>query len=387
MSNNPDRYEVKSGGGCMALFGLPFFFAGLAIIAGGFSGSFRDGNTGESAPVFVVVLFGAIFTSVGAAFVFGRRGVFFDKRTGMATSWWGLLIPFKKTEHRLDSLKRVALSSEIRRNKNSTYTVYPVRVEHSGKAIHISEPKDSQKARTKAEEVAKFLNLPLADSTAGTVKVRAADELDQSIREQVQKKGETIEVSAPPVDCRIRHRLTEGKLTLEIPKVGVPGIAVAIVLPIVLLPLGFAAFFASSFLGDFKDAPLLFKVFAGVFVSLFILPVALVLGRFFLRSQSAEHVTVTPDQLELKLVSPMGARVKSIPADELEEFDLQSNPGAAVASNGQPVPPFVQSIVGFLGGGGAMIARSDRQTLTFGTGLTEEEARWMHSLIKRVLTS
>ena len=64
-----------------------------------------------------------------------------------------------------------------------------------------------------------------------------------------------------------------------------------------------------------------------------------------------------------------------------------SNANVATNTKGQPAPQILQSIVVFMGGGGAIIARSDKQTLSFGKGLSADEARWMHGVMKRILTS
>lgn len=370
----------------MAIFGLPFLLGGLAVIGGGLSGWLRDANTGDAPQLIFILLFGCGFTAVGVGFVLGRSGVSFDRRTKQATVWWGLLIPLKKSDYPLDSLEQVAITKEVRRSKNSTYTIFPVRVTHAAKPIKISEFRDFQKARGKAEEVAKFLNLPVADSTEGQTKMRAANELDQSIRDQAQAKGATIEVSPPPANCRVRHELANGKLTLEIPPVGMPTIAMAIMAAIVLLPMIFAGIFAFFFL-ETGDTPPFMKLFIAGFAAVLLIPVFLIFGRMFLQSRATEQLTVTPDGLELRLVTPLGRRAKSIPANELEEFDLRPNANVATDTKGQPAPQFLQSIVVFMGGGGAIIARSDRQTLSFGKGLSADEARWMHGLMKRILTS
>lgn len=387
MSTHPERYEKKSGGGCLMLFGLPFLAAGLAIMILGATGKLKN-ESGGAAPVFLVIPFGAVFAAVGAGLMFGRAGVIFDKRTNQAIKWWGLLVPMKQTVVPLDAMKEVTITKEVRRSDKSTYTVYPVRVSYGGDQFKICEPRDYQTSRHEAEEAAKFLGVELRDASGGGEGVvRQAAELDQSIREKAQAKGEVVEIPTTPAGSRIKHMLSGGKLTLEVPAPGVSPVMLGIVAMFCLVPVGFMAFFMKDFF-NIDEAPPLFRVFFIGFGVLFLAPVLFVPGRMLLQGKSREKITVTPDHFELSLVSPFWTRSKSIPANEIEEFELiQLDRLPEGGGDAQQVPQFVKSLALMAGGGGTIMARSDKLTVTFGRMLSREEAEWMHALIKRVLTS
>ncbi len=387
MSLHPERYEKKSGGGCLMLFGLPFLLVGLAVMIGGLGGRLKD-DSGQGMPILFAICFGGIFASVGAGFMFGRSGVTLDKRTNQAVKWWGLLVPMKRTVVALDSLEQVEIAKEIRRSDKSTYTVYPVRLTHGAEPLKICEPRDYQQSRREAEEIAKFLGVALKDaSSGGEGVVRQADELDHSIRDQVRAKGEVVEVPATPTGSRVRHELADGKLTFEIPAPGVSPVMLVVIVGMCLLPLGSGAFFFTGFLGGGSE-PWLFKAFIGVFVLFFVAPVILIPGRMILKGKSRERITVTPQKLELSLVSPWMTRTSSLPAGEIEELELVQ--GARMPTGGrdaEKVPQIVKGIALMAGGGATIMARTDKETLQFGRMLSRAEAEWMHALIKRVLTS
>ena len=61
---DPDRYVVKRGGGCLMLFGLPFFAAGVAVIVLGVLGKMTS-ESGGPPPLLFIIPFGLIFASVG----------------------------------------------------------------------------------------------------------------------------------------------------------------------------------------------------------------------------------------------------------------------------------------------------------------------------------
>lgn len=69
----PGRIEVREGGGCLAIFGLPFLLVGLLAALIGFGGlplqHYRI-TAGTSSVALMVI--GATFTLVGGALVFGR---------------------------------------------------------------------------------------------------------------------------------------------------------------------------------------------------------------------------------------------------------------------------------------------------------------------------
>src|SRR5512146_1638532 len=73
----PDRLELKEGGGCLALFGLPFFATGvmLAFTAVGIVPT--QGQSSKWTPLALGAM-SVVFTSVGAILVFGRQWLFID---------------------------------------------------------------------------------------------------------------------------------------------------------------------------------------------------------------------------------------------------------------------------------------------------------------------
>jgi len=367
------------------LFGLPFLAAGLGIMIFGSTGKFKD-DSGKPMPPIVALLFGGVFAMVGGGLVFGRSGVILDKRTKRAVKWWGLMVPMKQTTVPLETVSQVAITKEIRRSDKSTYTVYPVRLSHGEGRFHVCEPRSYKNARSEAEDLAKFLEVELADMSEGEAKVRQANELDHSIRDQARNRGESIEVPAVPTGCRVKHDLSSGKLTLEVPAPGISPALLVVFGVAGLVPLGFLGFMASKIFGD-GGAPLFFKAFFAVFALVFMAPIFLIPGRMFLMGKSRERVSVTPEELELAIVSPLWTKSVSIPADEIEELELAGEARAGGYAAAGEAPPFVKSVVHGLGGGATIVARSDKQSLNFGRGLTVPEAQWMHALIKRVLTS
>jgi len=100
--------EIRSGGGCISIFGLPFLLAGLFVMQIPLETIPMKGSPGTLPSIFVV-LFGFVFAAVGAALVFGRSGIILDRGTGRIIQWFGLLVPMKRKEYLLDSIRQVEM--------------------------------------------------------------------------------------------------------------------------------------------------------------------------------------------------------------------------------------------------------------------------------------
>ena len=378
-SSAPDQFVCRSGGGCLMLFGLPFLLAGLFVMSIPFlPGSMRQGNPPQW---FFAIPFGAIFATVGAALVFGRAGTIVDRRMGTVTTWWGLLVPFRRKERPLSDFDSVVVSREVRRSKNSTYTVYPVRMAGPGEGeVKIEEGRDLNKARAMGEEVAKFLGVKLVDRSMGTTVVREADELDESLRERKERKGEQVAVPDTPAERRAQQSVVGDTLAFDIPPRGFTPIllvplAIGLVIPTVVY---FA--FLRHVLGDEKmplPVKLLFTAFIGGFF--IALPLLVTWGGALSSARRRARVEVSPTELRVTQSGLLPGRAKLILTAELEELEIV---GESVAK-GQ-----ASSTPKFLGGARhVIVARSDRATLTFGAGLSREELEWMRAIIWNVVTA
>ena len=111
--------EIRSGGGCLSVFGLPFLLAGLFVMQIPLGIIPVEAHRGPLPSVFVV-LFGSVFAAVGAALVFGRSGIVLDRGPRPDHQWWGLLVPMKRTECMLDAIRQVEMDFPRRQRLRRT---------------------------------------------------------------------------------------------------------------------------------------------------------------------------------------------------------------------------------------------------------------------------
>ncbi|MHC4201125.1 MAG: hypothetical protein ACYSU0_14125 [Planctomycetota bacterium] len=398
---DPDRYVVKRGGGCLMLFGLPFFAAGVAVMVLGVLGKMTS-ESGGPPPLVIIIPFGLIFASVGAGLMFGRAGIVIDKRSGTVTKWWGLLVPFKRTTFPVEKIRAVTITSEVRRSKNSTYTVYPVRLIGPAEPLNVEEPRDSDRARRRAEELAKFLDLGVEDSSSGKKVVREAGTLDESLRDRYRREGRPRERPGEPAGCRIVSGASGSEATFDIPPKGfaaveVIGMVIGAIFAFVPLIIG-GVLLGESGPKDIEKAwP--FLIFVGLFMLVWMgIPFAMIVTTIK-KARARERLSVSPRELRLDRKTFFGTKTTIIPADELEELDLGS-PGSerfppmsagvgklTSGSAGTRIRMGNHPLASLFGLKGVVKARSDRVTLTFGAGLGPEELKWLRDVVLFIVTA
>lgn len=378
-SYDPDLMIFKGGGGCMALFGLPFMAAGIGIMCLPLLPELANNKT--DAPLWFFFIFGAIFASIGTIFTLGRRGLFLDKRMNIVTTWWGLLIPFKTSTYDLTQFTKMTITKEVRKSKNSSYTVYPVRLVGE-ESISIGENREYHASRKLAEEIAKFIGISVADSTSGTEMIREAEELDETIREKVQKKGEIKEIPPAPPNMKLQYNIEGNEIHFEIPRIGWH--------PLFYIPIGFILFFSVIFYFVFfqeilqSDMPLIGKMIVSSFL---LIPEIIIFGAMYRFASKTTLVDVSPERLSVTEKWALGSKTQSIPTNELEELQIIANaPANFQKANLQTADmQKVQNIIGVFGGA-EILASSDSVVVKFGSSLPAPELQWMFAVIESTVS-
>jgi len=370
-TSNPNIIGWKRGGGILALFGLPFLIAGLFIMSVPFSGVEVEGNL----PEWALIPFGGVFALVGMGLVFGRTATVLNRSKRKLITWWGLLIPFSSKERRLYDFEKVTLTREVRRSDKSTYTVYPIRLEGRGEPGTLGENGNYNESRKVAEDVAKFLDLVMEDSSGGTTVLREAGSLDASIRDQVRSTGERIVIPSTPSGMKTKVSRKGSDTILEIPALGFSMIhllmlAVGFIFPTIV----FFVFLLPILNMDMPDEfSWIFVGFVAIFFILF--PFLSMLGVIAATALKRWRILVSPStvMVEEKAIS---TRIHELSTQEIEELELSpSSKGPAALFPGKGVS------------GGGILMRSDTKTLCFGGHLRESELQYLHSLIRSIITS
>ena len=397
--------EIRSGGGCLSLFGLPFLLAGLFILQ--IPLGLIPVEERPEGPLFsaLLVLFGSVFAIAGAAFVFGRSGIILDRGRGRIIRWWGLLVPMRRVEHMLDSVRQVEM--EFSRGDRDSADTWPVRLSGEGfpQPVTVAQPVEFPEARQIAEELARFLQKPLVDISTGERITRAAEHLDESWRDRMRRtKGAASPMPPQPPGMRTRVERTAEGYIFHIPGPPLRGYHY---IP-ALIPVVFAAAVAWFFLPALLGLPMpdWVRYFFLGFVGLFFIavPVVSALLNVLRLKNRFERVTVTKTFLRVEALKQGRRSTVEIPVDELEDLvaptaksllDSVEVPGMKKAPpgdtgtprmpDGRPVPRLLLAVMNMAGSRG-ITARSDRVVVEFAAGLDEAETAYLFALTRKMIS-
>ena len=395
--------EIRRGGGCISIFGLPFLLAGLFIMQIPLGIIPMEDSPG-AIPSIIIVLFGSIFAAVGTCLVFGRSGIIIDRGRGRVLQWYGLLVPMKRTEYMLDSIRQVEMS--FSRGDSDSAATWQVKLsgEEIAKPISVLQPTNFTEARQLAEELSRFLRKPLVDSSTGESVTRDPEHLDESFRDRVRRTGEAVSVLPPePSTMRSRVERTGDWIIVHIPGQAKSGIY--------YIPVFFSLVFAGIVVWFFL-LPIIASPMPGFiryvflsFISLFFIagPVISALLRVFRLKKEFERIIITKDVLRVEALKQGKHATTEIPVSELEDLvaptlrEVMNNtetPGMKKVSlgdtgtprmpDGRPMPSFMLSLIKMVGSKG-IIARSDKAVVEFASGLDEAEIAWIFALIRKTI--
>jgi hypothetical protein len=399
-------WELKSGGGCLSLFGLPFLLAGLFVMQIPLGLIPVHSEQGSFSWLFAV-LFGGVFASVGAALVFGRWGVTIDRGMGKVIEWWGLPAPLKVREYPLSDYQQVLLSKQV--GDSDSPTRYPVTLAGGSfsKTLQLQSPASYGEARRAAEDLAQFLSLALEDSSAGVSVTRPPDLLRESLRDRVRRGGQSMEpLPMPPVGMKTKIQAEAGGVLLEIPS---PRQGRLALLPAAVVSIGFflfAIFFLFPLLGSLGKH--LFPPAGIAIVVLFFLVGPLFALLRFVRKSACPLTRVWVSPALVRIEAPMarkktvtemsGAEIEEVLrptiTSQLQNLELPNQRGKVFADgagqwrlpDGRPAPKLLQWVLQQNGTAGITI-KSSQAMASFGQGLSEEELIYLQALIEKTLTT
>ena len=413
---DPDILLFKSGGGCLMIFGIPFMLVGIFVILLPFG---IVPVKGEIPPWYFIVLFGGVFATAGAILMFGRTDLAIDRRRRIIIRRWRFFTSIKQKCYRLDSYSRIMISKENRSSKNSSTTVYPVRIvgEIGTDVIAVREFSVYLEARKEAEMIAQFLGLPLSDTGTGMNVERKADALNDSIREQVRRSGEVIDVPEMPHTMKSIIREESGTFIIIIPPSGMHLLSYA--------KLGIALLFVAAVIIMFGNVimmlpmppPLRLFLISFIGIGFVLMPILTTVRQVISETNESTRVQVSGALLRIEKQTPYKINTSEMAADEIEELILNQHPlvnmtdlfgrdtipdegitchcGRSVIGNRLPLcrrkigkkTAAIVSLLNKLAPSSGITAISDRNKLTFGGNLSGEELAYLHAIIKKILSS
>jgi hypothetical protein len=395
----PDRLRITQGGGCLSLFGLPFFAAGVFLILAAAGAVPIRGDDPLVWPV--LALLGTVFTAVGGTLVFGRSWTTLDRAQRQVVKQWGLLVPMREQIVPLDGYAAVTLG--FVEGDSDSADRFPVALKsHAGPDLPLCSFTAYPEARACAKAVGDHLHLDLEDATTDHPVRRPAGQPELTLQERLRSEGVALADVARPPGARSQVTREHGVVTIVIPvrphsKLMLATIAVPVVIGLTVGP-SLEEFFRRTQTPD--PVAWFFLAFLALFVGL---PAVSVLYAFLRSRRGATIVDASRQALRIRERGIWRTRtVASVDASDILDVDyssgessmasarrtaeqqvLRSHPAAATT-----LSPRVERMLAALARsarGRGLTVKTRTRLLAFGQGLDDEEVRYLHAAIVRAL--
>ena len=388
---SPQILELREGGGCLAIFGLPFLFAGVAMLLGA-AGILHIKMESEGSPTSLSLAGGAFF-ALGALLVFGRRWLTLDVSRGLLVRRYELLVPIRSRERPLTDFTAVVVTYLM--GDSDSGEQYPVRLRTvRGPDFVVSSPAKFADSRVQAEYLSGFLRLPLVDTTTDHETVVAPERAGSTLRERLLAGGAEAQQPLRPEKMRCEVTESPGKATVVIPGGGSwPAGVLSIVFPLLMLIVVIPAFLRFFTRGAPQIVQYAFLLFM---VAIFVLPTIFASVKMMVSSKR-RRTTVTASTSGLVIEQRSGWRPHTleIPAAELLDLDCSTVEAAMKAARnssirlgGAPNP----AAAGRLAAGlkkwfpsQGIILKSRTDLITFGEGLRAGELQYLTWVLRKAL--
>lgn len=401
----PDRIEIREGGGCLALFGLPFLAAGLCLLLVALR--ILPLQNARQVPAWawpLIGLMGLAFVVVGGGLVFGRRWILLDAGRGLILKQWGLLVPLRSQELRLADHDAVLLRFEA--GGSDSADRYPVLLRGAGGQgdLPLTSSPLYGVSREGAAAVARCLRLPLVDASTHRETVLAPDRAEATLQERLRAGEEPRPEAARPLRMRSRVQESSQEVRIEIPGPGFrPGALLRLA-----VPAGFLLLVAPDLLEFFRRTRTPEGVQAAIFgvavLVLVLLPLLGVINAVALARRGGTRVTAAPSGIVVEERSAWRVKTTRLPAGDILGLDCGTAAArlgaarreaqsravhagerpAAAAGRADPLPAWL-SWLARLAPSRGIIVQAKGDLITFGAGLPDEELRYLHALIARHL--
>jgi hypothetical protein len=387
---------VKEGGGCLAIFGLPFLGAGIMMALSALGLAHIKTEPDSANKPLLLAAMSLPFAIPGALMVFGRRWTTIDVTRGTLVRQYGLLVPFKTREWLLSDFSAVVLTHNP--GDSDSGESFPVRLRHRAAPaddIVLDQPRTFAVAHELAEYLSGLLRVELVDTTTDHELVIAPGKAGVGLRERVIEEGAGEQPVAPP-NMRSTVDMAPGETTIVIPSGGrwfssVLSVLVPLFVVLWIVP-GVMRFLSRT------DTPRYVQIaIFGVLAVIFIVPTIFMSVNLMMGGKRKKTVVkASKAGLQIQQVSGLRSNEKVIAADDLLDLDCSTAEAAlraarnsssrvASATLSPEAEQRLDKLKRFLPSRGIVI-KSRTELFTIGEGLPASELQYLTWVLRRALS-
>jgi len=401
----PDQLRIREGGGCLSIFGIPFFIAGIFTTLIGL----RIIPVENEADIpswswIIIVLMGLIFTGVGGVLVFGRRWVILDISRGTLVKSVGLLVPMRQTELSLHLYDAVLLRFDPGDSDSADRYIIVLRAKDGSDGLVLYGSTQYGNSHEQAVLVAEFLKLPLVDASTDHESVIDSHLVDQSFHGEPGEKKDDYPAATRPAVLQTQIQETASEVQIIIPdKVFKPVKLIRYIFPafilIIIVP-PFVSFFRQTDTPDIVEK--VFIVIAILFLG--IIPLFGLVSSIIRARKSRTIVTANAEGVKIEYRGILQTKTNHIPVTDILGMDYSTtqtvlgsvrtrmarhgtrNQSLDYKSMGYDGSTprwltFIQKLVKSKG----IVVKCRSGLVTFGAGLPDEEVYYLFTIVKRVI--
>lgn len=396
------RMEIREGGGCLSIFGLPFLGAGLFVLfaAAGLIPCFTEPDMNLWARL-GLAFGGLVFAVAGGLFVFGRSRIVIDKAQGAILRNRSLLsVLIQSRSFPINTFQSVELGFDA--GDSDSPDTYPVVLKNADTAcdLRISSNANYAVSLEEARQLAIFLNLPLEDATTDHKAILAPGEVDKPLAQRLHESDEDV-WAAQPVTMQSKVEMTSGRLQIRVPR---RGFRVIMLLPLVVV-LSVLYYVLPDLMDFFQHSgtpePVQW-ILTGIILLVFGLIPLMSAVRAALGKRGYTEILIADGHIQITEQRAWRQKAISIEAADMTGLDYgtvksRSEQAAmefrtrAMKSSAdntvrpmRPLPSWAAALASLARSKGITI-KHRRGLYTFGAGLPDEEVKYLYSLIRRSL--
>ncbi len=400
---SPDRLQIRQGGGCVGIFGLPFFAAGIFLLSTA-AGVIPLSNASEMAwyawPL--LGLMGVVFTAVGGTLAFGREWIVIDSAQRRVTRKLGLLLPMRERTLPIEGYTAVTLG--FVEGDSDSSDQFPVGLKaRTGADLQLCSFTTYAESWKCAAEVARHLSLDVEDATTDHPVTSSPSRVGIT-QLWSRQGGHGDSVSRPPGARSEVHREAD-HVRIVIPEPRVHPVAfvlslIPIAIPVLVVP-SLIPFFRQTRTPD---------AIGWIFIAFLVIGFGILPGISVVNGLLRARRGAT-----IVMVSSRGVRVlqrgawrttttASLDAAEIVDVDFSTQESAVAAarrsaeqrlldagrSTTTTIGPRFQKLLAAMTRAmksrGLTVKTRDGLT-TFGAGLEDDEVRYLHSIVLQTLVA
>jgi hypothetical protein len=394
----PDQLHTKQGGGCLSIFGLPFFAGGIfmiLIIAGVIR--LENHNDVSDWGWIIMTLMGIIFTVVGVTLTLGRTWITLDVTRQVVQKYWGLLVPMRGEE--ISLIEFTAVEIHLRSGDSKTSDQFPVTLKmRAGKDFSLFSSAEYGKSFDQGAMIAKFIRLPLEDHSTDHSTTITPDKIGEKPKELFDSTVRLSDEIPKPISLQSQiEDIPDGKritVPLILPKsLRVIEIIIPLIFLLIIIPNLFSFFRSTNTPDSLGD------IFIAFIVVFFILvPVFRMIFSFRRARNNGTVLTVSSSQIIIEDKKGRRSRTKIIPSNDILGIDYSTkqsiinstqssikngaNQQYEMATGGYPPPKWISFLTKFARSKGITI-KSKSGLYTFGAGLPDDEVIYLYSILRK----